>query len=318
MFKKKKFWIILFSIILVLFVSISAFAGNFLVDYAITVDEAGNIGSMGNEKYTGIQDTKAQKDYDKWVKDIKTNVWIEKNEEGLSLWSRFYENNKDSHKYILAIHGYTVDNRDIAPAIKPFYEKGYHVLTPDQRGRGHSEGKYLGMGYFEKNDVVMWVDKIVEKDPQAEIILYGESMGAATVMMASGEKLPKNVKAVIEDCGYTTAYEMFKDQLKERFSLPEFPFLPAAQVFAKVRAGFNFSDASAIDQIKKTKLPILFIHGGSDDYVPTRMGLELYKSYKGPKQLLIIKGAGHGASADVDPDKYYKTVFHFIDTYVNK
>lgn len=316
MLKKKKFWIILFSIILVLFISVSAFAGNFLVDYALAVDEKGRIGSMGDEEYTGIQDTQAQKDYDEWVKTVDTKEWKETNDEGLSLWALFYENQKDTHKYVLAVHGYTVDNRDIAPAIKPFYEKGYHILTPDQRGRGHSEGDYLGMGHLEKDDVVMWVNTIVEKDPKAEIILYGESMGAATVMMASGEKLPKNVKAVIEDCGYTSAYEMFQDQLKERFGLPEFPFLPAAQLVGQMRAGYNFGDASAINQIKKTKLPILFIHGGADDYVPTRMGKELYESYKGPKELLIIDGAGHGQSADVNPDKYYQTVFDFIQTHV--
>lgn len=316
MLKKKKFWIILISVIVIVLVGITAFAGNYLVNYALAIDDQGRIGSMGEEVYTGVQDTEAQKTYDAWVKNIEVKEWKTKSEDGLSLTAFYYPGNKASHTYVLAVHGYTVDHRDIAPAIVPFAQKGYHVIAPDQRGRGKSEGDYLSMGWLEKDDVVKWVQEIVSFDEQAQIILYGESMGAATVMMASGEALPENVKAVVEDCGYTSAYAMFKAQLKERFGLPEFPFLPAAQVIGNLRAGFDFKDASAIDQIKKTSLPILFIHGGSDDYVPTYMGQELYDAYQGDKQLLIIEGAGHGQSADVDPKLYYDTVFDFLNKFI--
>ncbi|MEG0592305.1 MAG: alpha/beta hydrolase [Coprobacillus sp.] len=314
MLKKKKFWIILVSIILVIVLGVSAFAGNYLVNYALAVDENKRIGSM-SEDYTGIQDTVAQKEYDNWVKTIDVKTWDLKNQEGLALKGYFYPAQSETHTYVLAVHGYTVDHRDIAPAIKPFVEKGYHVLTPDQRGRGESEGDFLSMGWREKNDVLEWIDKIIEYDAQAEIILYGESMGAATIMMACGEKLPAQVKLAIEDCGYTSAYAMFKDQLKERFGLPEIPFLPAAQLVGQLRYGFNFGDASAINQLKKATLPILFIHGNDDDYVPTYMGKELYESYKGEKQLLLVDGAGHGLSADVNPKLYYDTVFDFITKY---
>lgn len=313
MLKKKKFWIILVSVILVILLGGTAFAGNYLVDYALAVDEHGRIGSMGGKDYTGIQDTQAQKDYDAWVSSVSIAPWEIESEDGLSLKGFFYPAAKESQTYVLAVHGYTVDHRDIVPAIKPFADQGYHVLAIDQRGRGESEGDFLSMGWLEKDDVVLWTKKIVEQDPQAQIILYGESMGAATVMMASGEKLPEQVKAVVEDCGYTSAYAMFQDQLKARFGLPEFPFLPAAKLIGQLRAGFNFGDASAIDQLKKADLPILFIHGGADDYVPTYMGRELYESYQGEKELLIIEGAEHGASADVDPTLYYDTVFAFLN-----
>lgn len=316
MLKKRKFWIITISIIAVLFLGISAFAGNFLVDYALAIDEEGRLGSMGDEVYNGVQDTDAQKEYDAWIKTIKTQEWNIKSDDGLSLWAEFYPSTTNSHIYVLGVHGYTVDHRDIAPAIKPFADKGWNVVTPDQRGRGNSEGDYLSMGWLEKDDVVNWTKEIVKYDKKAQIILYGESMGAATVMMASGEKLPSNVKAVVEDCGYTSAYAMFKNQLKERFGLPEFPFLPAAAMVGQMRAGFNFYNASAINQLEKATLPILFIHGGDDDYVPTFMGKELYKSFKGEKDLLIVKGAGHGASADVDPEAYYEKVFTFLSTYI--
>lgn len=314
--KRKKFWIAVVSILVLLFLGISAFAGNFLVNYALAVDEHGRIGSMGDGVYTGKQDTQAQLAYDAWYETIETKQWQMTSRDGLSLWAEFYPSNTDSHVYVLGVHGYTVDHRDIAPAILPFAQKGWNVVTPDQRGRGNSEGEYLSMGWLEKDDAVDWVKEIVAYDAQAQIILYGESMGGATVMMASGEELPANVIATVEDCGYTSAYAMFQNQLKERFQLPEFPFLPAANIVGQLRAGFSFYDASAIDQLKKATLPILFIHGGADDYVPTAMGLELYEAYAHEKELLIIDGAGHGASTDVDPKTYYDSVFSFLSKYV--
>lgn len=316
MLKSKKFWGIILGVIVVLFLGISAFAGNFLVDYALAIDENGRIGSMGEEVYEGIQDTEAQKTYDTWVKNQALSEWSIESNDGLKLWAQLYPAKEASHIYILAVHGYTVDHRDIAPAIVPFVEQGWNVLAIDQRGRGHSEGTFLSMGWLEKDDVVLWTEEIVAHDPQAQIVLYGESMGAATVMMASGEQLPSNVVAVVEDCGYTSAYAMFKDQLSERFGLPEFPFLPAAELIGQIRLGFDFKDASAIDQIQKATLPILFIHGGADDYVPTYMGKELYDSYQGEKELLIVEGAGHGLSADVDPQGYYTKVLSFLQPYL--
>lgn len=314
---KKKLLIGFLSVLIILFAGVSAFAGNYLVDYALAVDEEGRLGSMGDSVYTGVQDTQAQRVYDEWVKDVELDEWTITSKDGLKLWAQFYPAKQESHRYVLAVHGYTVDHRDIAPAIVPFAEQGYHVLTPDQRGRGNSEGDYLGMGWLEKDDVVSWVDAIVQKDPQAQIVLYGESMGAATVMMAGGEKLPSQVKAIVEDCGYTSAYNMFKDQLKERFGLPEFPFLPAADLIGRLRAGYSFRDADAKKQLESCDLPILFIHGGADDYVPTYMGEELYAAYEGEKELLIVEGAGHGASADVDARLYYDTVFAFLNRYIS-
>lgn len=313
MFKKRKFLIILLATISFLILCALGFAGNYLVDYALAVDSNGNLGSM-HEPYTGIQDTNAQKEYDDWVGNQDLGEWEITNKDGYNLWAQYYPASNSNGITILAVHGYTVDHRDIVPAIKPFVEQGYNVLAIDQRGRGNSEGSYLGMGWLEKNDILEWIDAIEEYNPNDKIILYGESMGAATVMLTAGEKLPENVIGVIEDCGYTSAYEMFEDQLKERFGLPAFPFLPAAQLVGQLRAGYDFGKASPIKALENATLPILFIHGGNDTYVPTWMGEKLYESYQNEKQLLIIPGAEHGASADVDPDLYYKTIFEFINS----
>ena len=200
------------AIVVVAFVGVSAFAGNYLVDYALTVNDDGTLGSMNGEPYTGVQDTEAQRAYDEWVQGRALDEWTCESEDGLALWAQLYPADEPTHRYVLAVHGYTVDHRDIAPAIVPFVEAGYHVLTPDERGRGNSEGDFLSMGYFEKRDVVAWAREIAARDPEAQIVLYGESMGAATVLMAAGEDdLPANVVAVVEDCGYTSAYAMFTD-----------------------------------------------------------------------------------------------------------
>lgn len=317
MLKKKKFWIgFILSIVVVVILGLG-FAGNYLINYALVVDENGNIGSMNGETYQGHQDTEAQEYYDNWIKDQKINEWTIKNDEGNQLWAQIYEPKQSSNIYVLAVHGYTADHRDIAPAIVPFVEKGWNVVAIDQRGRGNSEGNLLTMGFHEKDDVLLWAKYICQQDPNAQIVLYGESMGAATIMMAAGETdLPKQVVAVVEDCGYTSAYAMFKDQLKERFGLAEFPFLPAASLVGQFRFGFDFYDANVETQLQKAKLPILFIHGGDDDYVPTYMGKALYENYQNEKELLIIDGAGHGQSSDVNPEKYYQTIFDFLKKYM--
>lgn len=314
--KNKKFWYGVIGAVIAFALIIILFAGNYLVSYALYVEEDGHIGSMGSDTYTGIQDTEAQKAYDAWVKEIAVEEWTITSNDDLKLSAQFYPNSKNTHRYVLALHGYTVDHRDIMPAAYRFAEKGFHILAPDQRGRGNSEGQYLGMGWLEKDDMKIWIDKILAKDAQAEIVLYGESMGAATLMMTVGEALPDNVKVLIEDCGYTSAYGMFKAQLKERFGLPSFPFLPVANMISSMRAGYSFSSADALKQLEKATLPILFIHGNADDYVPTEMGVELYEAYVGEKELLLIDNAGHGASSDVDPKTYYEHVFAFIDKYV--
>ena len=314
--KNKKFWYGVIGTIIALSLIIILCAGNYLVTYALYGDEQGHIGSMGSDVYTGIQDSDAQVAYDNWVKNIEVEEWTITSNDDLKLSAQFYKNPKSTHRYVLALHGYTVDHRDIMPAAYRFAEKEFHILAPDQRGRGNSEGNYLGMGWLEKDDVKIWIDKILAQDEQAEIVLYGESMGAATLMMSVGEALPDNVKLLIEDCGYTSAYGMFKAQLKERFHLPSFPFLPIADMISSIRAGYSFSSADALKQLEKATLPILFIHGDADDYVPTEMGVELYEAYTGEKELLLIEGAGHGASSDVDPNMYYEHIFAFIDTYM--
>ena len=141
-------------------------------------------------------------------------------------------------------------------------------------------------------------------------------MGAATVMSVSGEKLPTNVRAIIEDCGYTSAWNQFAYQLKALFKLPAFPMMYTASIICKIRAGYFISEASPIKQIKKSITPTLFIHGDADKFVPFFMLDELYNASPVQKEKLVIKGAAHVKSSKVDPNLYWSTIENFLKKHI--
>lgn len=190
-------------------------------------------------------------------------------------------------------------------------KEGYNLLIPDLRGHGQSEGDYIGMGWDDRKDIIQWMNYIIQKDKNASIILYGVSMGGATVMNASGEKLPSQVKVIIEDCGYTSVWDMLKTRIRMNEWQSEVA-LNMASLVTKIRAGYALGDVQPIQQVKKSQIPILFIHGGNDDFVPVSMVNELYNAAKCPKEKLIVEGAGHANSCSVNSDLYYTTILKFI------
>ena len=193
-----------------------------------------------------------------------------------------------------------------------YAKRGYEILLPDLRACGRSDGKYLGMGWLDRKDLILWIDKILEKDTEAQVVLHGISMGGAAVMMTSGEVLPKNVAAVIEDCGYTSVWDIFADELSFLFHLPRFPLMHMADFFSRLRAGYSFYEASSLKQIQKSKTPTLFIHGSKDCFVHTEMVYPLYEACPAKKELLLVEGAGHGNSYLLDSELYFQTVFSFL------
>lgn len=181
------------------------------------------------------------------------------------------------------------------------------------RCQGESEGDFIGMGWTDRKDNLMWIQYILEKDPSAEIVIHGQSMGAAAALMLTGEKfLPDNVKAVISDCAYTDAYEMFRQKMKEWFHLPAFPLLDTANLMLQLRGGYDLKKASALEAVKKSHVPTLFIHGDEDKMIDVGMAKQLYEAPACTKELLIVEGAGHAQSQDKDPETYYGTIQAFL------
>ncbi|MBQ7562815.1 MAG: alpha/beta hydrolase [Lachnospiraceae bacterium] len=318
---RKKRILTIICAVLIFLTAADLIAGNLLVSFAlkrpkksreeimpdpVTEQETQDIVSE-NKKKIGRQ-------ADEWVKEHgKTEVSIT-SEDGLLLSGDLLISDEASHRWVIAVHGYgyTGSRQAMVPYVLPYLERGYNALTPDMRAHGKSEGKYIGMGWLDRKDIVRWIGLLVERDPEAVIVLHGVSMGGAAVMMTAGEELPENVKAVIDDCGYSSVWQIFSDEAKYLFHIPEFPLLYTASFFSRLRAGYGFKEASALEQIQKTKQPVLFIHGSEDNFVHTEAVYELYEACPSGKELYVSEGAGHGDAYYMVPEEYVKTVFDFI------
>lgn len=315
--KKKKIIGIAISAVLVILILGLSFIGNYFYNLALNPDTPKDIvfGSPEEAEATSGQvlDTDIQ-----WLLS-ESNYSDETitSFDNLKLHAYKVLNQNDSNKWVIAVHGYTSEGINMSSYAKNYYDMGYNVLIPDLRSHGSSEGDYIGMGWDDRLDIIAWINTILEENPNAEIVLHGVSMGAATVSMVSGEDLPSNVKAIVADCGYTSVWDEFAYQLDDLFSLPEFPILNVSSLVAKVRAGYFLGEASTLEQVAKSKTPILFIHGDEDDFVPYYMMEELYNATSSEKEMLTIKNAGHAKSSEIDPETYWTTVHEFTNKYVN-
>lgn len=239
-------------------------------------------------------------------------------DDGLTLRAKLLKaDNENSDKVLIAIHGYHSYNlREYAYYLKFYHGLGFHILLPNNRAHGDSEGKYIGFGWLDRLDCIQWIYKMKDyfhKDLQ--IVLHGISMGSATVLMASGEELPSDVKCIISDCGFTSVYDEIKHEVRNHH-LTSHIILPTATLLSKKRVGYNFKEASTINQVKKSKTPTLFIHGDQDDFVPTYMVYDLYNACAAQKDLLIVEGAKHAESYLVNKDLCESTIIEFMNLYV--
>ncbi len=232
------------------------------------------------------------------------NVEI-KSFDGLTLRGKYYEFNKGAPLEIL-FHGYRGSaERDLSGGIYRCYRLGHNALMVDHRGSGKSDGHIITFGANEKKDCLRWVDfASKELCPESKIVITGISMGAATVMMASKEKLPENVVGVLADCGYSKAEDIIKKVMCD-MKLPADLLYPFVKLGGMIFGGFNIDEASPVDALRACRLPVIFFHGDTDAYVPHEMSLKNFDSCSSPnKHMVTINGAGHGLCYPVDPEKY--------------
>lgn len=239
--------------------------------------------------------------------------------DGLTLYGDVYPASRSSHRWALLVHGYRGDAADVGEAVKLYHDHGFHVLAPDCRGHGRSEGKYIGMGWHDRLDMLMWIDLLVTEDPMAQIVLHGVSMGGAAVMMTAGETLPPQVKCAVEDCGYSSIVEEYDYQLYQ-LGHPYFHglFMRSLDACCRKKAGYSIYDGDAVRQLKKSRLPMLFIHGEADDFVPFSMVGKVFEAHGGEKELYTVPGAGHGQAYEADRETYERRLYAFIDRYLSK
>ncbi|MCI6738188.1 MAG: alpha/beta hydrolase [Intestinibacter sp.] len=289
------------------------FAGNFFYNLAINPNSSKKM-IFSNDGLSHHELTEEEEWLEKKskFKDVFTTSF-----DGLKLHAHEVVSNKNTNKWAVTVHGYMADAFSLSTKALHYYNIGYNVLSIDLRSHGKSEGNYIGMGYHDAKDLIEWLKYIISKDGDSEILIHGVSMGAATVMIASAEdELPKNVKVVIEDCGYSSALEQFKYQLKKLFNVPSFPILNIANLIVKIKAGYYLNEASPIECVSKSKVPMMFIHGDDDKFVPFYMLDELYKACTSEKKKLIIKGASHAHAESENPDKYWSEIDSFVNKYI--
>ena len=321
---KKIFIAIVMLAIIIILATIGI--GNYFVNYAILRTGSGGdrevknteaieAASIDNETAKIIEENRKEENQlaSQWTSIIKNEKVEVTAKDGIVLKGTEYIKDEQINNWVIVLHGYRSNPESVISVGKHFSDKGYNVLIPYMRATGESEGEYIGMGWLDKDDLKCWIDLIIKQNNNANIVLHGSSMGAATVLMASGDELPNNVKAIIEDSGYTSVWDIFASEAKARFNLPAFPVLNMFEVVANYRAKYDIREASALEQVKKATTPILFIHGDSDDFVPEYMCEQLYEVANCKKNKLIIHGAGHTESRYKEPDTYYKNIFEFLD-----
>ena len=238
--------------------------------------------------------------------------------DGLKLHAYLFpaEGESAKKKFVIGVHGYKSYSRpEYGPYIEFYRSLGYSMVLPDDRAHAPSEGKYIGFGVLDRLDCVDWAKTLVKTyGEDIEIRLHGVSMGGATVLAASGEEdLPKQVKGIVSDCGFSQAWDVLSYELKEMAHFPVKPFLPICEKICEHRAGFNFHDFAPVDQVKKSKTPILVVHGTKDPMVPVRMAQEIYDAIASRKRLLIVPEAGHGESIAFAPDEYHQAIREFFE-----
>ena len=244
--------------------------------------------------------------------NFPAEAWTLESFDGLKLKAKKFSPTENSNRWAILIHGYGRDGTFAYDYAEEYLKRGWNVLIPDLRAAGESEGEFITMGAFESRDVFDWAEKILTKNPDAQIVLHGVSMGAATVLMTAALE-PKNLVAVVEDCGYTSAYEMFTAQLNKIFSLPEYPVMPCADLVCKIETGIKISDAAPIEVVDKIKVPILFIHGDADGLVPFDMMNRLFDKAVAPKEKFVVTGAGHADSKRKNSAAYFDKIFTFLE-----
>lgn len=255
---------------------------------------------------------------EKFLQRTSEHVTV-KSDDGLTLHGDLFPAENPSKRTVILFHGYTSCGMNDCPTMAEYFmERGFNALIVDQRSHGKSDGEYIGFGILDRFDCLKWTKYVAERfGGESEIVLYGVSMGASTVLMASGtDGFPDNVKAVISDCAFTSPYDVFTHILKRDYHLPPHPIMDINERLCRKKAGYGFRDYSTLDAVKRAPCPILFIHGKEDSFVPTEMTLRNYNACTGEKMLLLVDNAGHAASLYENKELYENTVTEFLNTYL--
>ena len=241
-----------------------------------------------------------------------------KSSRGLKQIGYVFEHEEKTDYWIIAVHGYSSQARNIANHIKGFYNMGYNVVAPELMGMGKSEGDFVAMAGYDAEDLILWIDRLNKEHPEAKIGLFGVSMGAATVMNSLGKGVSDNVEFFIEDSGYTNLKGEIMFQLKYIYHLNFPPIMWFADIVCKIKYGYFFGDVNAEPALAKIKIPGLILHGDADDFVPPEFAEKAYGLMTGPKEIKYFKGSKHIRAEHWFRDEYWNTIRLFLEKYSSK
>ncbi|MGM9619707.1 MAG: alpha/beta hydrolase [Oscillospiraceae bacterium] len=252
-----------------------------------------------------------------WFRDRETERVEILSHDGLRLRG-YYLAHPEAKGTILLFHGFRSDGyTDFSCAYESYYAMGYSLLTVFQRAHGESEGRYITFGIKERFDCQRWAEYAYERfGPDHPLLLGGMSMGAATVLMATGLPLPPTVKGVVADCGFTSPWEVHLYLLRHKRVPAAKLLLSLADLLARAVAGFSFREYSTLTAMETNRLPILFLHGEADTFVPARFTQECYDACRSEKELLLVPGATHGVSYLVDKPRCQAALERFLRTHM--
>jgi len=278
--------------------------------------------SMSNpKKKNNASDKNTVKKEDERLEWIHTREFEEHDivsERGVNLKGYYYPAEKPSKVFVLGSHGYRSSGKgQFRFVAKALHDLGFNLFFVDHQAAGKSEGNNITFGYHESRDLRKWVDYLVETyGEDIEIILYGISMGSATVMLLSKDPTMKPyVRFIIADCGFTTMKRELEHNLNS-WKIPREPVVTTANIIGKLVEGYSFKDVSPLDSVKTSQYPILFFHGGSDNFVPTDMVYDLYDACTSEKDLLVVPGAKHTDSYIKAPEQYIEKIKEFSEKYL--
>lgn len=313
--KKHRWWRWLIGIIVVIVVALFA-AGSYFFNVVMVPGHKSFV--SGSDRITRSDPLYHQK---MWFKQAHKQKWTMKSASGnYRLVADYIPAAKSTTKNVIILHGFMSKKERMGQYATMFHRLGYNVLLPDARAHGQSQGKYIGYGWPERYDVRKWADKLIAKNGQnSQIVIFGVSMGGATTMMTSGVKLPHQVKAFVEDCGYTSLDAELNYEAGNLYNIPgwlRWPLINTLSIINRVRNGYFTGQVNSVKMLHHNRRPMMFIHGGSDHFVPTKMVYKNYQATRGPKKLWVVKGAAHASSYDKHPVEYPKRVATFLNQYV--
>lgn len=240
------------------------------------------------------------------------------NNRGEKLSGFYLPADEPSDKFVLCSHGYRSRGKGEFRFISKFYhDSGFNIFLVDHTASGDSEGERITFGYYESQDLRLWIDFLLKEfGENIKISLQGISMGSASILLLCGQnELPSNVKFAVSDCSFTTIREQFTSVLNE-YHIPLNPIISTVDKISKSKCGFSIDEISPIKAVPDIKIPMLFVHGKSDGFVPVKMVYELYNACTSEKDLLISIKARHGKSYSKDSEAYEKKVLEFTEKYM--